>query len=185
MINIWRIGSWPGIREDTKENRKKFALEYAIPYNFIAIGSGYLPDVKGWTIEEIRDETDKKSKAKNRAKTVNYFVNEMKIGDIVFLDLDGKEGYMGEIASDYYWVQKNSSLDFIRNTSGYNYAPHRRDVCWKYKDKSGKAESFSDISFGLNGAVNKIKDEQISQITNSKVKKYLKAVRTLPYLVNE
>ena len=193
MVNIWKVGSWPGLwGENTFDNKEKFALKYAIPFDFIAIGSGYLPDLKGWTKKEIKKEiknkTDKsKEDVDFRTETVNDFVNKMKIGDVVFLDLDGNEGYIGEISSEYYYVGKNSKLNFIKETKEHNYAPHRRDVCWKHKNRYFEALRFSNVNLDikeLKGSVLEIRSDHIERIENTKLKKYLKVMLSVPYLID-
>jgi len=175
MVNIWKIGAWPGIWEDvTKENKEKFAKKYALKKNFVAIGSAYLPNLKGWIRSRIYKECIKQEdktpqSAGNRAKQVDFFVNKIEIEDVIVLYMGRGEGYIGLIDSDYYYVKENSKLDFINGTSEGDIAPHRRRIIWEFDRKR-----IYDINFSWRDAVHKVELEDLVEVDNIKIKDYFK-----------
>lgn len=95
--NIVAIG-WPGIGDISKKSREDIKeILSGNPYKLkgLALGNAYA--------------------------TIDIFVNQMKIGDLV-LTPDGDDIYLGEITGDYLL---DSSVD--NNSTGY---PHQRTVKW-------------------------------------------------------
>lgn len=49
MVNIWKIGSWPGLWDNnTIKNKERYIKEYALPKNFVAIGLVTYPILKSY-----------------------------------------------------------------------------------------------------------------------------------------
>mgnify|MGYP000533555587 FL=1 len=56
MANIWKIGAWPGLwgwGRNTRKNKERYIKEYALSRDFVAIGYGWIPDIKTLSEEEI------------------------------------------------------------------------------------------------------------------------------------
>ena len=174
IVNIWKIGSWPGLwGSNTYINKNKFINEYALPYNFVAMGYGWIPDFKTLTDEDIRAYLERKKMTKigRRTNEILSFAYEIEKSDIILL-YNHFEVYVGVVKNPdpYYYVELGSSKDFIEGTSGLNIAPHRIDVDWQF-DKREFNANFS----GWQDTVHKVGLEDFPKI---KDKTLLDFIRT-------
>ncbi|WP_283410045.1 AAA family ATPase [Anoxynatronum buryatiense] len=114
---VWKVSL--GDRKDTS------VYNECLQDNHIAIGFLRGEDISEFSVEEIMEKLGDKSeyggKPTQNANTINAFVNEMTVGDVVLVyDSPQTIRMMGVIKSDYQF-------------QGDGHYPHRREVDW-FKD---------------------------------------------------
>ena len=164
MVNVWKIGSRPGLWEKRRENKvekgRRFVHNYVLEYDFVAIGNAWvegdfrvlikqnrLREVmeKGW--DEHKTEEGTKPKLDIREKMFRDFVG-IKADDIILQYLERKDNDYGEVyvgkailndkePTPYYYID-DPNKKIIEDTEGINYAPHRVKVTWDFHDNGIK-----------------------------------------------
>lgn len=168
MVNIWKIGSWPGLwYNNTIENKEKYINEYALPENFVAIGSGYLPNIKKLSEDKLTRILESKGKLRRKTQILN-FANVIDEKDVILL-YNHYKVYVGIVKEPYYHVKKGSEKDFIKNTDGENIAPHRIDVEWQFN----KVPFDADFS-KWQDVVHQVFEEDLDKISNMQLRKFLR-----------
>lgn len=118
MKSAWLIRPFPH-----NINRIREFLEKGI----IAVGWPEIGDLSGKSKEELKELLSgepynyKATSLGNVVATLNIVVNKMKVGDLVLV-ANESEMHIGEITSDYHYVEKLDNTD-----DGY---PHQRKVEW-------------------------------------------------------
>lgn len=175
MANIWKIGSWPGLWDNnTLKNKERYIKEYALPKNFVAIGSGYIPNIEKLSEDELIRILDRNNKLKKKQQILD-FAKEIKKGDVILL-YNHYKVCVGVVKNPYYHVKKGSEKDFIKDTDDENIAPHRIDVDWQFEGVSFDAD-FSKWQ----DTVHQVFEEDLSKIADKKLKIFLrkKLLKTL------
>jgi hypothetical protein len=164
MVNVWKMGAWPGFPgiELSLKNKNEFINKYALPNNFVAIG---FKDCKaeGKTEEEIKEI------CKNDCSYGNYwgkcskefinFTKNIKYGDIILLYNYGQV-YTGI-------AQKRDDGKVYYETK--EIPKHRIDVKWLYDKKSKRADfsKWQDTVHQLEREdIDKIKDKELKECLN-------------------
>ncbi len=173
MVAIWKIGAWPGLWErNTAKNKKRFIEEYALPKGFVAIGYGWIPNIKQKELseEEIKKKLreEKKGKIERRTKEILKFANEIKEDDVILLYKNFKEVYVGIVIKPYYFIESKSEDNFIVGTGNENIAPHRIGVEWQFNKKP-----FSVDFSKWQDTVHQVKEEDLINIEDKEIKNYL------------
>jgi len=162
MVNVWKIGAWPGFPgiKLSLENKNEFINKYALPKNFVAIG---YEDCKA----ENKTEEEIKEICKNDCDNVNWgrcskefinFTKDIKYGDIILLYNYGQV-YAGI-------AQKRDDGKVYYETK--EIPKHRIDVKWLYKKKSKRAD------FGKwQDTVHQLEREDIVKIKDEELKEFL------------
>jgi len=173
MVNIWKIGAWPGLwgwGRNTRKNKERYIKEYALSRDFVAIGYGWIPDIKTLSEEEIGEYLKNKECGLigRRTKEILNFANSISKGDVILL-YDHFKVYVGIVKNPYYYVEKGSEKDFI-NTKGddINRAPHRIDVEWQFNKKPFDAD-FSK----WRDAVHQVTWKDLTNIRSEELKRFL------------
>ena len=211
MVNIWKIGAWPGLwgkepteREDRVRREQKFINEYALPNDFVALGSAYVSKDMLLAKNELRsviklgyrEENNKEinsGQLNSREKMLTEFAN-INDGEIVLLYFIGEtphngKVYVGEakeeknpynythrVKTPYYYVEKKSKENIIKDTIGIHIAPHRIGVKWLFDKKPFPAD-FSGIPYLLRiyqvlekDLEKKIKDKELRKFLERKMR---------------
>jgi len=173
MVNIWKIGSWPGLWDsNTLKTKEKYIKEYALPKNFVAIGYGWIPNIKKISEETIKKllENEDRGLIKRRTNELLNFANVVDKGDVILL-YNYYKVYVGIVKNKnpYYYVKKGSALDFIKDTDGEDIAPHRIDVEWQFNKTPFEAD-FSEWQ----DTVHQVLDDDLDKIRDEKLRKFLK-----------
>ena len=176
MVKIWKIGAWPGLwGNNNTKNKEKYITEYALPYDFVAIGSAYIPDITKLSEPEkemktYMEDVGKKPKSiPERIKQILNFTKDIHKGDVILLYHQYK-AYVGIVKNEkpYYYVEKGSEKDFIKDTIGDNIAPHRIDVEWLFDKRS------FDTDFSMwQDRVHQVLREDLDKIKNEKLRRFL------------
>lgn len=184
MTNIWKIGSWPGVGKKTKENKLKYIHKYALLKGFVGLGSDYLPDLTGKSIDDIKILIRKRnSKNKTpisigkRAKQVFDFANNILKGDVILL-YNRKSAYVGiakenpdnQSEKSYYYAPEDDPRDFVKDFDRGDRISHRINVEWKPFGK----ELFDKVCLTWNDTVHQVLEADLGKIKNEKLKNYLK-----------
>lgn len=168
MVNIWKIGSWPGLwYNNTIKNKERYIKEYALPKNFVAIGSGYIPNIKKLSEDELIRILDRKNKLKKKQQILD-FANVIDKEDVILL-YNHYKVYVGIVKNTYYHVKMGSEKDFIKDTDNGNIAPHRIDVYWQFYGAPFNAD-FSKWQ----DTVHQVFEEDLSKIEDKKLKIFLR-----------
>lgn len=145
MVRIWKIGAWPGLRVygNVQRDKRMFIEDYALPYGFVAIGFGWVSNLRTMPMDLIIKELMAHPKT---TKSLSYyssqlksFRNKIKQGDIVLL-YNRRKVYVGRVNKEYYYVERGMKEDVIQHAQGYNYAPHRIGVDWLFKQRTFSAD---------------------------------------------
>jgi hypothetical protein len=177
MVNIWKIGSWPGLWDgNSLKNKERYIKEYALPRDFVAIGYGWIPDIRTISVEEIKRylESEERGMIQKRTKEILNFAKVIKKNDMILLYKHFKV-YVGIVKNNnpYYYVEPGSEMDFI-DTEGddINRAPHRIDIEWQYNKKSFNAD-FSKWQDTVHQVteddLDNIRDEELERILAQKL----------------
>jgi len=173
MVNIWKIGAWPGLwYRNTRKNKERYIKEYALSRDFVAIGYGWIPDIRTLSEEEIKKylESEECGLIGRRTKEILNFANVITKGDVILL-YNHFKAYVGIVKNKnpYYYVEKGSEKDFI-DTEGddINRAPHRIDVEWQFNKKPFDAD-FSKWQ----DTVHQVTGEDLDNIRNEELKRFL------------
>lgn len=168
MVSIWKIGSWPGLwGSNTIKNKERYISEYALPKNFVALGSGYIPDITKLSEDELTRILERENKLKKKQQILN-FAKVIDKDDVILL-YNHYKVYVGIVKKPYYHVKKGSEKDFIKDTDGENIAPHRTDIEWQFNKLSFDAD-FSKWQ----DTVHQFLEEDLAKIRDEKLRKFLK-----------
>ncbi len=178
MVNIWKIGAWPGILGEKSSKNKEKYIQYALDLNSVAFGFGYTPDFRSLDREEISNYLRRNREPGNEpviSRKTNEIWNFSRIvkENDVFLLYHRYKAYVGIAKKNdngelYYYVDKNSKLNVIDPTSENN-APHRINVAWE----NGK-EPFDNVNFSMwRDTLHQVTKDDMTKIKNDKLKKYL------------
>ena len=170
MVNIWKIGAWPGLWDaNTRKNKEKYIKEYALSRNFVAIGYGWIPNIRTLSNEEIKRylEREERRMIGRRTKEILNFANVITEKDVILL-YNYFKVYIGIVKETYYYVEKRSENDFIKNTEGDNIAPHRINVEWQFNKKPFDAD-FSKWQ----DTVHQVTEEDLKRVRDEELKKFL------------
>lgn len=173
MVNIWKIGAWPGLWDrNTLKTKERYIQEYALPKNFVALGYGWIPD-----ITKISEATTKKllenedcGLIERRTKELLNFAYVIDKGNIILL-YNYYKVYVGIVKNKkpYYYVEKGSALDFIKDTEDEDIAPHRIDVEWLFNKVPFKAD-FSKWQ----DTVHQVLEDDLNKIKNEILRRFLR-----------
>jgi hypothetical protein len=159
MVNIWKIGAWPGFpgSELSLKNKNKFINEYALPKNFVAIGYDECK-AKDKTENEIRETCKKCENSGWCSKQFIDFTKKIKNGDIILL---------------YNYGKVYTGLAQKRNDGRVHYETkdepmHRINVKWLYNKKPKKADfsTWRDV-------IHHFEREHLKKIKDGELKRYL------------
>jgi len=170
MVNIWKIGAWPGLWDaNTQKNKEKYIKEYALSRNFVAIGYGWIPDIGTLSNEEIKRylEQEECRMIGKRTKEILNFANVITEKDVILL-YNLFKVYIGIVKETYYYVEKRSKNDFIKNTEGDDIAPHRINVEWQFNKKPFDAD-FSKWQ----DTVHQVIEEDLKRVRDEELKRFL------------
>ena len=149
MVRIWKIGSLPGLKRYTtaKEN-KRWHIKYALSQNFVAIGFGFVSDIRKLSENEIRKSMVAHPRTEKSpdyySKQITTFAKNIKQGDVVLL-YNQKSVYVGIVRDShpYYYVEIDSEKDYFKDPNNpQDRAPHRINVEWQFN----KSTFFVDFS---------------------------------------
>lgn len=169
-MNIWKIGSWPGLwGKKSKRNKEKYIYEFALPKNFVTLGYGWIPHLKKLSKEEIRNFIIKRKLGtiKRRTEEISNFANKILKGDVILL-YNCLQSFVGIVTRKYYYVQQYSGKDFFGYEDPINRAPHRIDVIWLFNKKPFSVDfrCWQDTLYQIgHGDLNKIKDSFLKKFT--------------------
>ncbi len=181
MVNVWKVGAWPGLwgkkptkREDKVNREQKFISVYALPYNFVALGSAYVADdirdllsknelrraiIEGWKKDKGKEISSGELTARITMLTAFASISD---GDVILLYFIGEtphngEIYVGEASTEknpydysnrvktpYYYV-KGSEENVIEDTVGIHIAPHRVGVKWETNNEPSKTKKITSF----------------------------------------
>jgi hypothetical protein len=170
MVNIWKIGAWPGLWDNnTLKTKERYIQDYALPRGFVAIGYGWIPDIKKLSEEEIKKKLENEGRGliKRRTKENLNFANVIDRRDVILL-YNHYKVYVGIVINPYYHVEKGSEKDFIEDTEGDDIAPHRIDVEWQFNKNTFDA-NFSKWQ----DTVHQVAEEDLDNIRNEELKRFL------------
>jgi hypothetical protein len=171
MVNIWKIGSWPGVwHSNTLKTKERYLTEYALPRNFVAIGYGWIPNIKKTSTDVIKQLLVDEERGQIQRRT-NEILNFARVIDRehVILLYNHLKVYVGIVKNPYYYVEKGSAKDFIQGTNGDNIAPHRIDVEWKFN----KAPFVADFS-KWQDTVHQVFEKDLDNISDIQLRRFLK-----------
>lgn len=158
MVNIWKIGAWPGWPGDewSYKNKKRF-LRVALHNNYVAIGWSNCKE-ENKTEEQIREECNRCEHC--RSGKIDEFINftkKINNEDIILLYNSGKvfTGIAQKRPDDkIHYEAKKEPI-------------HRIGVEWLYNKKSKNAK------FSWYDTVHKIEDKDLSRIEDKQLKLFL------------
>jgi predicted Mrr-cat superfamily restriction endonuclease len=173
MVNIWKIGSWPGLWDShTLKTKEKYIKEYALPKNFVALGYGWIPNIKKTSKKVIKKllENENCGLIERRTKELLSFANVIDKGDVILL-YNYYKVYVGIVKNKnpYYHVKKGSALDFIIGAEGEDIAPHRIDVEWQFNKMPFEAD-FSKWQ----DTVHQVLEDDLDKIEDEKLRRFLR-----------
>lgn len=113
MVNIWKIGAWPGWPgiEKTPRNKQRF-IDFALKNNVVAIGFSRC------NVEKCKSRSGKYCKGCRQSNEFLNFSENIRFGDIILLYNHFKV-YIGKVSKTHYKVQQSPR--------------HRIDVEWLSK----------------------------------------------------
>ncbi|MCG7849221.1 MAG: hypothetical protein MIO93_08600 [ANME-2 cluster archaeon] len=170
MVNIWKIAAWPGLWDgNTRKNKERYIKEYALSRDFVAIGYGWIPDISRLSEQEIKMylEREECGLIGRRTKEILNFANVITKGDVILLYNHFKV-HIGIVKNPYYYVEKESEDDFIKDTEGEDIAPHRIDVKWQFNKKPFDAD-FSNWQ----DTVHQVTEEDLKKVRDEELKRFL------------
>jgi len=170
MVNIWKIGAWPGLWDNnTLKTKERYIRDYALPRCFVAIGYGWIPNIQKLSEEKIKKKLENEGCGliQRRTKEILNFAKVIDRRDVILL-YNHYKVYVGIVINSYYHVEKGSEKDFIEDSEGDNIAPHRIDVEWQYNKKTFDA-NFSKWQ----DTVHQFKEQDLVKINDEKLKRYL------------
>ena len=172
------MGYLPITKKSMKEvgikKKNIFVERYALSRGFVAIGYGWIRNIKEISVQEIHQQLKIKGCGKigKRTKEILCFANEIEKGDVILLYNHFKV-YVGIVKDrdnkPYYYVERNSKDDFIDETEGDNIAPHRIDVEWQFNNKSFSA----DFSSWQDTVHRVLQSNILEKDMNEKLREYL------------
>lgn len=172
MVNIWKIGAWPGLWDsNTLKTKERYIQEYALPRGFVAIGYGWIPDIKKMSEKEIKIklQSEERGKIGRRTKEILNFANVINKSDVILLYNHFKV-YVGivKVKNPYHHIKRGSKEDFINDTDDYNIAPHRINVEWQFNKNPFDAD-FSKWQ----DTVHQVLEEDMGKIKDKKLRRFL------------
>lgn len=194
VVAVWKIGAWPGLGTGNTPETKSRYVQYALRYNFVAVGSAYIPNLKTQSEEEIKNKLERVGRDKGtitkRTKELLNFANKIREGDAGLLYVNLKEVYVGMVKQNevskepYYYVERGSKEDYFgtrtredlldNNTEAEteeveDNAPHRINVKWEFERKGFKVD-FGD----WRDTLHQVNEEDLTKVEDEKLKSWLK-----------
>ena len=188
MVNIWKIGSAPALwgNEKTPTDKKRY-IKYALGYEaevkegFVAIGYGWIPDIKKLYAElgeikaeeKIKEYLEEHNKGKiwKRTEEIRDFALNIKEKDVILLYYTKSKAHVGLVKKPYYYVLEGDDRDYFGNFDKINRAPHRIDVDWQFKDS--KVKLFDGVNLTWFDTVHQVLEMDLDKIENEELKNYL------------
>jgi hypothetical protein len=178
MVKVWKIGQWPGIWGGrTKKHKERYVKEYALPFGFVAVGYGWIPNIRTLDENTLRKEVAKDgSFVGRRTKELLNFAYHIKEDDIILL-YSQYHAYVGVATKKnnepYYFVKKGSCEDYIKDAEDEDIAPHRIKVKWLYKKPFGMDFSMwrDTVHEVTLRDLSKIEDDKLRNLLLQKIKK--------------
>ncbi len=171
MVDIWKIGSWPGLWDsNTLKTKERYIQEYALPRDLVAIGYGWIPNIKKTSEEIIKKLLVNKEcgKIEKRTKELINFAKVIDREDVILL-YNHYKVYVSIVKNPYYYVEKGSAKDFIKDTEGEDIAPHRIDVEWQFNKTPFEADFSS-----WQDTVHQVFEEDLDKISSMQIRRFLK-----------
>lgn len=197
-MNIWQIGSWPGLWKGLLSKSKaqsKYVKEYALPRKFVALGYGWVSDPTKLADDELDKEIaacpDPKrriGKIASRRKEIRFFSENTKLGDVVLLynkgcvypgiidDKCSDKNYRKDVKQPYYYVEESDSRNFIKDAVPPDIAPHRINIEWISKEPYRPDLPWKELAYPR-GSFRKITEDIIVKLKNKQLANEIKKLK--------
>lgn len=162
-------------------------LKFAYEHGFVALGYGWIPDIrqlfssigKEGAIKRIKELLSEAGKGKigRRTKEIIDFAFNINENDVIILYYERSKAYVGVVKCNnrgevYHYIPLNSDKDYFSKYDQINRAPHRIDVEWKFIENS-KPKLLQGINLTWYDTVHEVLKGDLYRIENDKVRKYL------------
>lgn len=109
-----------------------------------------------------------RGKIEKRTKELINFAKEIDREDVILL-YNHYKVHVGIVKNSYYYVEKGSAQDFIKDTEDEDIAPHRIDVEWQFNKTPFEAD-FSTWQ----DTVHQVFEEDLDKIPSMQIRRFLR-----------